>query len=236
MTKNTFMKYLLICFIVFLSSCKKQNFNLANLTFPISKDSLPNNIKFKEDTFFNGYILYESKDSEVMYFDGLSLSGTINNNKKSFFMTNYVSFCENIETKKIDKYEIKIRTKQQTLKFENLLIRKFGKADFHYKNEKFSYQIWEKDGAAYFFETNHTGKYNNIPFVSSNLYVVNIKNENLYQYRIVGGFQYYGDYLFAKNKEENKSKPFSYKDFVYQDKKEKEDWGDTSYYTKDYVE
>ncbi|TCI91340.1 hypothetical protein [Tenacibaculum sp. M341] len=230
-------KYLIILSsFIFLFSCKQKEFDIASVSFPFLKDSLPKNVTFKEDRFFKGYVLYNSKASEIMYFDDLSIAGSLNSNKKSFFVANYVSFCESIEDKTIDKYEINISTTEQTLQFEKLLEKKFGHTDFYYRNSKFSYRIWEKDGMAYFFETNHTGTYNKRPFVSCHLYVVNMNNKELYNYRIADGFQYYGDYLFEKNKDIHKNKTFTYKDFIEQERKEAEEWGNHCYFCEDYVE
>ena len=78
----------------------------------------------------------------------------------------------------------------------------------------FLFRIWNFEGKTYFFETNNTGEYNGKKFKSCHLYVIDNNNIFFTNYLCSGGFQYYGDYLYEKNKPENKGKKFTYRDFI----------------------
>ena len=223
---------LTICIIASMTGCgKRNNFDLEKLEFPIAKDSIKFNLDKGLDNF--SMIIYDTKDKEAMYFDNLSLSGTLNKGDLPFLpLENKLSFYEDKKSGMIDAYQIEIVTTNKTLKLEKLLEKNFGKADFDYKNDNFRFRIWESENKAYFFEVKYTGQYNGKSYTASYLYVVNKNNEMLYRWIMSGGFQYYADYLDEKNKDEHKNQPYSYKDFVIQQEKE---YGAENYYVKDYV-
>ncbi len=218
--------------IILFASCNKHDFDLDKLNFPIEKSSLVEKFKLKENKDFVDFTFYETSDKAALYFDDFHFSGSLDSNNESLLTNNRATFIEDNKTKRIDAFEININTTDKTEEFEKLVETKFGKTDFYYRNDDFSYRIWEKSGKMYFFETNNTGIYNDRKFKSCQLNVVNSQNKFLVNYFIAGGFQYFGDYLYEKEKPENKNKKFTYRDFV--EKQEKED-GKDSYFVKDYV-
>ena len=227
---------LIILSICVMAGCGQgNNFDLEKIEFPTTKSSIKFNLIKGIETF--DFIIYDTRDKAAMYFDNLSFSGTLNKDERMLFIVeNQLSFYEDKKSKKIDAYQIEIKTTNKTLELEKLLEKRFGQADFYYKRENdFSFRIWESGNKSYFFEVNYTGEYNGKSHISSDLYVVNKNNEILYHYVIAGGFQYYADYLNEKEKEEHKNQHYSYKDFVIQKEKEAEQWGGENFYAKDYI-
>ena len=218
--------------ILMLMSCQKHDFDLAQLKLPLDKELITQKFEFKESSDFAEVLSIRVKDENALYFGDEDLSGTMVDND-SFFGTNRITFQVSKKTNKIESYELRVETKDESLKLEKALLEKFGKADFHYDDKKdFSFRIWEVDDNTYFLEINNTTEYNGKKTISADLNVVNNKNELLYNYYIAGGFGYYSDYLYEKNKPEHLNKKYTYKDFVNQ--KEKED-GSDSYFVKNYV-
>lgn len=221
--------FLPLIIIPLLMSCKG-DFDLAEMSFPINIAPIKEKFKIEEDKSFADITRYITKDKKAMNFYGSNFAGS--NGTEPFTLDNKVSFYEENKSKKVDAYEIDINTTSEAEDFEKLITSKLGKADFFYKNKDFSFIIWENAGKYYFFETNNTGELNGKGFKSCTLRVVNPQNTLFTNYFIAGGFQYFGDYLYEKNKPENKGKTFTYKDFI--NAKEKED-GKDSYFLKDYV-
>ncbi|TDG36451.1 hypothetical protein EZJ43_08000 [Pedobacter changchengzhani] len=225
-------KMWLMLLILPLVSCQKHDFDLAQLTLPMAKDAITKKFEFKERSDFAEVTSIRVKDENALYFGEEKLSGTMVD-EGSFFGTNSVTFQLSKKTGKIESYELRLVTKDESLKLEKALIEKFGEADYHYDDKKdFSFRIWEANQNTYFLEINHTTEFNGKKTISADLNVVNNKNKVLYNYYIAGGFGYYSDYLFEKNKPEHQNKKYTYKDFVNQ--KQKED-GNDSYFLKNYV-
>lgn len=226
------MKKLLLLFAIlpFMISCKNHDFDLDKVSFPINIDPLLAKYKIKEDKAFSDMVRYYSTDKNLMVFNDYNFSGSLDASNNLF--ENKISFYKENKTNKIDAYEIQIKTSDEAKDFEDLLTTKLDKTDFYYKNVDFSFRIWNFEGKTYFFETNNTGKYNGKKFKSCHLYVIDNNNVFFTNYLCSGGFQYYGDYLYEKNKPENKGKKFTYRDFI--NIQEKED-GQDSYFLKDYV-
>ena len=219
--------------ILMLMSCQKHDFDLAQLKLPLDKELITQKFEFKESSDFAEVLSIRVKDENALYFGDEDLSGTMVDND-SFFGTNRITFQVSKKTNKIESYELRVETKDESLKLEKALLEKFGKADFHYDDKKdFSFRIWEVDDNTYFLEINNTTEYNGKKTISADLNVVNNKNEVLYNYYIAGGFGYYSDYLYEKNKPEHLNKKYNYKDFVNQ--KQKED-GSDSYFVKNYIQ
>lgn len=222
----------LMVILLGLMSCQKHDFDLAQLKLPMEKDVITKKFEFKESSDFAEVSSIRIKDENALYFGDEELSGTMVDND-SFFGTNRITFQVSKKTNKIESYELRLETKDESLKLEKALLEKFGKADFHYDDKKdFSFRTWESDDNTYFLEINKTTEYNGKKTISADLNVVNNKNELLYNYYIAGGFGYYSDYLHEKNKPEHQNQKYTYKDFVNQ--KEKED-GSDSYFVKNYV-
>ncbi|MEO5911336.1 MAG: hypothetical protein ABIP95_10635 [Pelobium sp.] len=225
-------KMWLLLIVLPFTSCQKHDFDLAQLTLPMAKEAITKKFEFKERSDFAEATSIRVKDENALYFGGKSLSGSMVDGD-SFFGTNNVTFQVSKKTGKIESYELSLATKDESLKLEKALIEKFGEADYHYDDKKdFSFRIWESNQNTYFLEINHTPVYNGKKTTSADLNVVNNKNEVLYKYYIAGGFGYYSDYLYDKNKPEHQNKKYTYKDFVNQ--KQKED-GNDSYFVKNYV-
>lgn len=223
---------ILLLILPLLVSCIKNEFDLDKITFPLDYGTLKQKYELRENSDFSGFIIYNSTDPSLLNFDGFAFAGMLSKADDSMFSANHVSFYENRTEKKINAYQLEIKTTKQAEKFEKLLEKKLGKTDFYYRTKEFSFRIWETDGKAYFLETNNTGSYNGEKFNSCLLYVVNSADKLLYNYMIAGGFQYYGDYLYEKNKPEHKGQPYTYRNFV--EENEKED-GTDSFYVQDYV-
>lgn len=215
-----------------LLSCQKHDFDLAHLTLPMDKELIIEKFKFKETSDFAEVTSIKVKDENALYFGDEKLSGTMVD-ENSFFGTNRITFQVSKETNKIDGYELRVETKNESLKLEKALLKKFGEADFHYDDKKdFSFRIWEANQNTYFLEINNSTVYNGKKTISADLNVVNNKNELLYKYYIAGGFGYYSDYLYEKKKPEHQNKKYTYKDFVNQMQKED---GSESYFSKNYI-
>ena len=219
--------------ILMLMSCQKHDFDLAQVKLPLDKELITQKFEFKESSDFAEVLSIRVKDENALYFGDEDLSGTMVDND-SFFGTNRITFQVSKKTNKIESYELRVETKDESLKLEKALLEKFGKADFHYDDKKdFSFRIWEVDDNTYFLEINNTTEYNGKKTISADLNVVNNKNEVLYNYYIAGGFGYYADYLYEKNKPEHQNQKYTYKDFVNQ--KQKEDCS-YSYFVKNYIQ
>ncbi len=226
-------KILLILIILPLISCQKHDFDLAQLKLPMDKDLITKKFEFKERSDFAEVSSISVKDENALYFGGEELSGSMVDGD-SFHGTNNVTFQVSKKTGKIESYELRLDTKDESLKLEKALLEKFGKADFHYDDKKdFSFRIWEANQNTYFLEINNTTEYNGKKTISADLNVVNNKNQVLYNYYMAGGFGYYSDYLYEKNKPEHQNQKYTYRDFVNQ--KEKED-GNDSYFVKNYIQ
>ena len=222
----------LMLIILPLISCQKHDFDLGQLNLPMDKEVITKKFVFKESADFAEVTSVKVKDEKAMYFGNENLSGSMVD-EDSYFGTNHVTFQLSKNTNKIEAYELKVETKNESLKLEKALLEKFGKADFHYDDKKdFSFRIWEANQNTYFLEVNNTTVYNGKKTVTADLNVVNNKNQLLYTYYMAGGFGYYADYLYEKNKPEHQNQKYTYKDFVNQ--KEKED-GSDSYFVKNYV-
>lgn len=215
-----------------LMFCQATGLDLEKLSFPIDIESIGKEYELNKNSDLSGVIIYSSTDPALLYFSGFSFSGTLNEEDPSILSTNYVSFYENRATNKVNAYRLEIKTSSKSEKFEKLLEKKFGKTDFYYRNSEFSYRVWNAGNKIYLFETNNTGKYNGEKFTSCNLYIVASGDQQLKDYFISGGFQYYGDYLRENRKPQHNGKKYTYRNFV--DEKEKED-GRDSFYLKDYV-
>ncbi|WP_131368699.1 hypothetical protein [Chryseobacterium luteum] len=224
----------IIILIIFplLISCQTNSFDLDKLSFPVDISVIEKKYELDKNSDLSGVIVYNSTDSALLQFSGLSFSGTLNKQDTSILSTNYVSFYANRTTNQVNAYRLEIRTTKKAEEFEKLLEKKFGKTDFYYRDQEFSYRVWNAGNKLYLLETNNTGIYNNEKFKSCNLYVVAHGDQLLNDYFISGGFQYYGDYLQEKNKPEHKGKKYTYRDFV--DEREKDDGAD-SFYLKNYV-
>lgn len=225
--KNLVLMMLCLMFL----SCKKNDFDLATLTFPLEKEAVINKFKVTEGSDFLEAVTYKTKDENALYFGGEKLSGHMVD-AASYFGTNHVNFQLIKQTKKIEAYQLSIDTKNEALKLEKALIEKFGKADYHYQKEGMSFRIWEVNQNAYFLEINSTATFDGKPTVSAYLNVVNKKNKLMFDFFTAGGFGYYADYLFEKSKPEHQNQKYSYHDFVNQ--KQQEDGAD-SYYVKGFV-
>ncbi|WP_326984422.1 hypothetical protein VUJ46_07775 [Chryseobacterium sp. MYb264] len=224
------IKYFLALLILpFLLSCQK-GFDVSEMSFPINMTVVKEKVKLEEDKSFSDMTRYYTTDKKAINFYGENFAGS--NGTPPFTLDNKISFYEENKSKKVDAYGIDINTTDEAEDFEKLIDSKLGKADFAYKNNDFSFTIWENTGKYYFFETNNTGELNGKKFKSCTLHVINPKNTFFVNYFIAGGFQYFGDYLYEKAKPEHQGKKFSYRDFI--DVKEKED-GKDSYFLKDYV-
>ena len=225
-------KMWLMFLILPLVSCQKHDFDLAEITLPISKEKITKKFKFKETSDFAEVSSLRVKDENALYFGDEKLSGSMVD-EDSFFGTNKVTFQVSKKTGKIESYELSLATKDESLNLEKALLKKFGEADYHYDDKKdFSFRIWESNQNTYFLEINNTPVYNGKKTISADLNVVNNRNEVLYKYYIAGGFGYYSDYLYEKSKPEHQNQKYSYKDFVNQ--RQKED-GSDSYFVKNYI-
>lgn len=220
---------MILLILPFIIACKKNEFDLDKISFPIDIAALKEEYKIEKDIAFVN-TNYHTTEQDLLIFNGYNFSGSLANT--ALPLNNKLFFYEEDATKRVDAYEINIKTTNKAEKFEDLLTNKLGKPDFYYRNEEFSFRIWELGGKIYFFETNNTGKYNGNKFKSCSLRVVNSQNKFLIDFFSGGGFQYYGNYLYEKNKPENKDRKFTYGDFIH--KKEKED-GLDSYFLKNYV-
>ncbi len=213
-------------------ACQATHADLEKLSFPIDIASVGKKYELSKNSDLSGVIIYNSTDPALLHFSGFSFSGTLNTQDQSILSTNYASFYENRKTNKVNAYRLEIKTTSKAEKFEKLLEKKLGKTDFYYRNSEFSYRVWNAGNKIYLFETNNTGKYNGEKFTSCNLYIVASGDQQLKDYFISGGFQYYGDYLRENSKPQHTGKKYTYRNFV--DEKEKED-GRNSFYLKDYV-
>lgn len=224
----------IIILIIFplLMSCQSNSFDLDQLNFPVDIASIEKSYKVDKNNDLSGIIVYNSIDSGLLRFSGISFSGSLNEGDTSILSTNYVSFYENRTSEKVNAYRLEIRTTSKANDFEKMMAKKFGKANFYYRDSQFSYRIWPAGNKLYLFETNNTGQYNGEKFNSCNLYVINDGDKLLIDYFLSGGFQYYGDYLQEKNKPEHNGKKYTYRNFV--EEKEIQD-GKDSFYVKDYV-
>lgn len=221
---------LLLAILPFLTSCKKNDFDLYKISFPIDITPLSAKYKIREDKAYTDMVLYNTTDENLLFFNGYNFSGSLDDSNSLF--ENKLSFFKEIKTNQIEAYKILITTSSEAAEFEDMLVDKLGKTDFYYKKTEFTFRIWNVEGKTYFFETNNTGEYNGKKFKSCDLFVVDSKNRFFIDYASAGGFQYYGDYLYEKDKPEKTGKKFTYRDFI--DQREKED-GKDSFFLKDYV-
>lgn len=230
---------LLLAILPFITSCKKHDFDLDNLSLPTKSNNILN--KYKNKKNFEIEIdstlvaIYNSKDEKIMWFKDLSLSGSMIDNEKesSFGFSNHVTFYSVESSNQIEAYKIHIETKDITQKLLKLVEKEFGKTDYYYKDNKFSSRIWEKKGVLYFFETNNTIVNMGEKTITSDLTVISTKSLSILNWLTSGGsFAYYGDFLKVKSKTEN----YNYRDFVNQQEIEAKSWGQKgTYYSKDYV-
>lgn len=221
---------LLIAIFPFLISCQKNDFDLYKISFPMDITPLGAKYKIREDKGYSDMVRYNTTDEDLLFFDGYNFSGSLDDSNSLF--ENSLSFFKEIGNNKIEAYKIMITTSSEATKFEEMLVERLGKTDFYYQKTDFTFRIWNAEGKTYFFETNSSGEYNGKKFKSCDLFVVDSKNRFFINFAIAGGFQYYGDYLHEKDKPENTSKKFTYRDFI--DQREKED-GKDSYFLKNYV-
>ena len=192
------------------TSCGQNRFDLEKTGFPISKEALPFEVEKKVRGGINlPYVSYITEASEAMRFDGLSLAGT--QQMDGWPLENSIEFMAGKESPAlIDGYIVTLETTNKTLALEELLEKRFGKADYHYKDERESSIIWENDGRFYYFKVHYSGESD----AGSTLYVVNINNTALYDWAMSG--TYYKDYI--REKKDRNEDSYTYRDFV----KEKE--------------
>lgn len=226
------MKNIILMIFPLLMSCQTNSVDLDQLSFPINISVLEKTHKLRKNSDLAGIIFYNSTDSSLLRFSGYSFSGTLNNQDESILSTNYVSFYKSRTTDMVNAYRLEIKTTEKAKEFEQLVEKKFGKTDFYYRDQEFSYRIWNAGNKLYLFETNNTGRYNGKKFESCSLYVVANGDQFLNNYFLTGGFQYYGDYLREKNKPEHQNKKYTYQNFI--DEQEKQD-GKDSFYLKHYI-
>jgi len=238
------MKNFFLLFVVFpfISSCQKHGFDLDNLSLPTKSDNILK--KYKNEKSFEIEMdstlvaTYDSKDEKIMWFKGLSLSGSMTDDEKdesSFGFSNHITFYSVKSSNQIEAYNIHIETKDITQKLIKLVEKEFGKTEYYYKDNKFSSRIWEKNGILYFFATNNTIENMGEKTITSDLTLISTESLNILNWFTSGGsFAYYGDFL--KEKRKNKIEKYSYKDFVIQQEIEAKSWGQKStYYSKNYV-
>lgn len=226
------MKNIILMIFPMLISCQTNSVDLDQLSFPINISVLEKTHKLTKNSDLAGIIFYNSTDSSLLRFSGYSFSGTLNNQDESILPTNYVSFYKSRTTDKVNAYRLEIKTTEKAKEFEQLVEKKFGKTDFYYRDQEFSYRVWNAGNKLYLFETNNTGRYNGKKFESCSLYVLAKGDQFLTNYFLAGGFQYYGDYIQVKNKPEQRTKKYTYQNFI--DEQEKQD-GKDSFYLKHYI-
>lgn len=206
-----------------IQSCHSQNFDLASVTLPVSESSMTSKIKMEDDKFQIGNLhQYTSLDKNALYFSGKSLEGSIDNSPTIAYLANGIRFYIDKKTNLVEAYHLGIKTTEETSKLEKALETKFGKTFYYYKDKDMNFRIWEYKGNTYFLEVNSTTVYSGNHTISSDLYVVNNKCTEFYNYYMAGGFGYYKDYISAKNKSTKKN--YSYNDFLNDMKEQGSDY------------
>ncbi len=197
------------------TSCGQNRFDLERTNFPASKETLPFEVEKKGRGGINlPYVSYITEASEAMRFDGLSLAGT--QQMDGWPLENSIEFIADKNTPAlINGYIVNLETTDKTLALEELLEKRFGKADYYYKNEDESSRIWESDNRLYFFKVYYSQEYMGESYTGGNLTVVNKNNTTLYDWVISG--TYYEDYI---RRAKDIHFPYTYRDFVVEKKAE----------------
>ncbi|WP_442587474.1 hypothetical protein ACSBL2_15625 [Pedobacter sp. AW31-3R] len=208
---------------IITQSCHSQDFDLSALVLPVTESSITSKFKLEDQKFQTaGLDEYISLEKEVLYFEGKSLYGSIDNSPTTSYLANNVRFYIDKKTNQVEAYRLETKTTAETSKLEKALEAKFGKTFYYYKDPDMNFRIWEYKGNTYFLEVNSTTVYNGQQTVTGDLCVVNNKSEVFYNYYLAGGFGYYQDYLRAKKK--SQKKVYTYNDFLNEMKAEGRDY------------
>ncbi|MDR6733304.1 hypothetical protein [Sphingobacterium sp. 2149] len=136
------MKSIIILLLLpLLIACHTNSFDLDKLSFPADIASLAKKYELRTNSDLSGIIVYNSTDQALLQFSGYSFSGTLNKQDASILSTNSVSFYDNRTTKKVNAYRQEIKTTKKAEEFENMLVKKFGKTEFYYRDTEFSYRM-----------------------------------------------------------------------------------------------
>lgn len=206
-----------------MQSCNSRNFDLSSIVLPVNENSITSKFQLEDQEFKTaGLDEYISMEKDLLYFEGQSLSGSIDNSTNTPYMANFVKFYIDKKTNQVEAYRLETKTTMETEKLERALEAKFGKTFYHYKDPSMTFRIWEYKGNTYFLEINFTTVYNGRACVTGNVCVVNNQAEEFYNYYMAGGFGYYQDYLRAKKKSSKGN--YTYNDFLNEMKDEGNDY------------
>lgn len=194
-------------------SCRSQNFDLSSIVLPVMESSITSKFKLEDQKFQTaGLNEFISLEKDILYFEGISLYGSIDNSPNTSYLANNVKFYIDKNTNQVEAYRLETKTTQETNKLEKALDTKFGKTFYYYKDSEMNFRIWEQKGNTYFLEVNSTSVLNGEASVTGDLCVVNNSSKAFYNYYMAGGFGYYKDYLRAKNRSPKKA--YTYNDFL----------------------
>jgi len=236
-------KLLFICKLISLLciSCKQNEFDLADLRFPIDKKQL--NMLGVETAPYKRYLEDEtvkfiSDSSSVMRFGGIVLAGNLNRYDKNIYASNTVEFLEDQADKTIQAYKVTLGTSEETEQLEQYFDRWFGKTDFYYKDTELSCRVWEKEGLLYYLGINFD-VYNPDQIKKHRrtalLFVVNKNSQTLIKAEAPQGhyFRFYHYYLEVKEKPEYKT--LTYRQFIELKQSQYQSEGFETIYAEHYI-
>ncbi len=229
---------LILALAMLTLSCKRPDLDLAELKLPANPKTLLDRFDHKLDFIMEDFTSYKSKDPDLMWYRGDSLSGSMrDDDKSSFFAANFVSFYIDKATQQITAYEIHTETQEKTAQLESALQEQLGKPDYYYRDKSFSSRVWERDNRFFLFSTNSTLVIMGEKTRTGDLKVISGSNSKLLSwFSSGGGFSYYGDYLMERAKPEHQGRQYRYTDFFHQEEAEAKSWGrEHSMYFDEYV-
>lgn len=239
------MKTLRILFIssllASLAACQRPGLDLATLALPLPPETILQKYEHRPDFDMADFVSYRSKDKDLMWYRGESLSGTMlddESSKNSYRAANYATFYVDKSIKKIAAYEVHTETQDKTAKLEAMLQEQLGKPDYYYRDKDFSSRVWERDQRFFFYSTNNTVVIRGEKTRTSDLMIISRSSPTLIAwFGSSAGFSYYGDYLHERGKPEHQGKPYRYADFFKQQETEAQSWGRPhSLYFDEYVQ
>lgn len=217
---------ILLIFMGF-QSCDAQNYDLANIKFPLLKSSLAKYKLADNNLAELHYVLLKSTDPILMHFNKASFAGRTGGEYDDYAGENRVYFFNDAKTNKIYGYNIETYTTPESRKLLKSLESLFGKPLMDQgKGDRHRFRIWDSSDkkTAYLLEYGLFSVNSGPKTESAKLMVVDKSANDLHTFRLGGGFMYYKDYLRAKEKKTGK---YTFKDFA----KEKNEEG-LDYYLK----
>lgn len=227
--------------VVMVAACAKPDLDFSQFPLPSNPTPILEKYEHKLDMVLEDFTVYKSKDERLMWYGGKSLSGSMIDNehkKNGFFAANHASFYVEKASQKVTAYELHTETRDKTDLLEAALQARLGKPDYFYRDQSFSYRVWERDGDFHFLSTNSTVVLDGEKTRTADLMVISSTSPALLNwFGSGGGFSRYGDYLYERAKPERSGQKYQYTDFFREQEAEAKSWGqEHSRYFENYVE